>query len=181
MTSTCQCTGPGFCETFQREQSTRNVAICRGEVLTPAKCEAYRRNWSLLIGVLIAPLPATGPGTDLKHLIAEFGLKPTTSCACEAMLLQMNAWGVTGCREHRAEILAHLTKAYKSTANLTKLRAGLTALASHATAPFTGGAPLPLTLEGLLDEALRRAELAAASLPPEPPQNVANAGESQQQ
>lgn len=152
MTENCECTGPGFCPVFGREQSARNVAICRGEVLTPAKCAAYRENWKLLSGVIITPPPATGPGTELKKLIGDYGLVPTSSCSCEAMILQMNAWGIAGCQEHRAEILAHLRKAYKSTANFAKLSAGLIAIASG----------LPLTLEGLLDEALRRAELAAA-------------------
>jgi len=53
-----------------------------------------------------------GPGTELKKIIAAYRLVPTETCGCEAMIQQMNAWGIAGCREHRAEILAHLHKAY---------------------------------------------------------------------
>jgi hypothetical protein len=42
---TCTCPAPGFCPTFNKEQAERHWLICRGEVLTPEKCEAYRQNW----------------------------------------------------------------------------------------------------------------------------------------
>src|SRR5687768_8983687 len=45
---TCNCPAPGICETFGKVQSERHWQICRGEVLTPQKCEAYRVNWANL-------------------------------------------------------------------------------------------------------------------------------------
>lgn len=52
--------------------------------------------------------PDYGPGTELKKLLAELGLQPSSGCECEARARQMNAWGPDGCREHRAEIITWL-------------------------------------------------------------------------
>lgn len=96
----------------------------------------------------VLPAIEEGPGTELHKLIAELGITPTPTCPCEQMRLRMNAWGPAGCREHREEILAHMRTAYDEASVVTKLRAGVLALAKD----------LPLTLAGLLDEAIRRAE-----------------------
>src|SRR6476469_4231182 len=42
----CSCAAAGFCPVFKKSMSERMVAICKGEVLTPEKCAAYRRNWA---------------------------------------------------------------------------------------------------------------------------------------
>jgi hypothetical protein len=81
------------------------------------------------------------PGTSLHRL------RPKEGCGCGAMIAQMNAWGVEGCRRRRREIIAHLKQAYGEATLLTKLTAFGQALANG----------LPLTLAGLVDEALRRA------------------------
>lgn len=98
------------------------------------------------------------PGAELKRLFAGLQITKTDGCNCDEWISRMNAWGIAGCQEHRGEILTHLNKAYKSASNLTKIQAGFAA--------FSQG--LPLTLEGLLDEALRRAELAATRVPASP-------------
>lgn len=64
------------------------------------------------------------------------------------MARQMDEWGPAGCREHKEEILAHLRKAYSKTDWATVLKAGMIALAQG----------LPLTIEGLVDLAIERAE-----------------------
>jgi len=92
--------------------------------------------------------PTHGPGTTLKSILSELGIKPTANCGCDAMVAKMNQWGADGCRLHREEILTHLHQAYNVSNILTKLKAGILAL----------GQGLPLTLEGLLDEAIQRAE-----------------------
>jgi hypothetical protein len=43
---TCTCHTAGFCQTFNREMPPRMHDICQGKVLTPEKCEAYRKLWS---------------------------------------------------------------------------------------------------------------------------------------
>lgn len=98
------------------------------------------------------PLNA-GPGTELHKLLAELGIKPDASCGCAAMQAKMDAWGPNGCREHEAEILEHLTAAYKSTDWPTVLTAGTRALRLG----------YPLTLRGLLALAIERSELATTA------------------
>jgi hypothetical protein len=57
----------------------------------------------------------------------------------------MNACGPSGCREHRAEIIRHL-ESQKDASLAEKLRAGALAMANG----------LPLTIGGLVDEAIKR-------------------------
>jgi hypothetical protein len=40
-----------------------------------------------------APIPTSGPGTELSKLLKRFGISPTPTCACRAMQQQMDAWG----------------------------------------------------------------------------------------
>lgn len=57
--------------------------------------------------------PPSGPGTALARIIAGIKLGRTAGCGCDEMLAKMNSWGVSGCNEHRDEILAHLQRAYR--------------------------------------------------------------------
>jgi len=98
---------------------------------------------------------ATGPGTALKSILAELGIKPTASCGCEAFASRMNIWGPEGCLEHREEIETHLRAAYDSADLATKLRAGVNAIAQGK----------PLTLAGLLDLAIQRGSESNPSTP----------------
>lgn len=50
-TNPCECEGPGFCQRYKKKQSERHFQICKGEVLTPEKCEVYRKNWAKLAEV----------------------------------------------------------------------------------------------------------------------------------
>lgn len=53
----------------------------------------------------ILPWPIEfGPGTELKDIFANLGVNPAPSCDCNSMAVQMNQWGVEGCREHFEEI-----------------------------------------------------------------------------
>jgi hypothetical protein len=116
----CQCAAAGACPLFARMMCQRDFEICRGEALladgTPMPAEyraAYRFQWGLRAGfVLPPPPPPSGPGVELAKLIAMLGAKPRAHCHCDEMIGRMNAWGVAGCRAHRAEIVAHLAGAY---------------------------------------------------------------------
>lgn len=48
---------------------------------------------------------AIGPGTELKSLLATFGIHATPNCKCNKMAKKMNAWGPDGCLEHMEEIV----------------------------------------------------------------------------
>jgi hypothetical protein len=53
---------------------------------------------------------ATGPGAELKKLLAgwPFRITATDTCPCNAMAHQMNAWGCDECELRMDEIVAHL-------------------------------------------------------------------------
>jgi glycosyltransferase involved in cell wall biosynthesis len=99
------------------------------------------------------PLPpiAAGPGTELTAIFTELGITPKASCKCKAKAAQMDAWGIAGCREHRAEIMEWMREAYDTATWSEKATAAWNAMRKG----------LPLTLEGLLDLAIERAEAKA--------------------
>lgn len=92
--------------------------------------------------------PGYGPGTELKKLFKTMGLKPKSSCQCDARAAKMDRNGIQWCRDNRDTILGWLAEGYDHAGWLEKLKAGALAV-THG---------LPLTLEGILDEAIRRAE-----------------------
>lgn len=92
-------------------------------------------------------VPTEGPGTELKKLFDELGVKPKRSCQCDQRMKEMNQLGVEGCKRSHARILYTLMDAYDEASIATKATALAMALSKG----------LPLTLEGLLDEAIRRA------------------------
>ena len=53
---------------------------------------------------------ATGPGAELKKLLAgwPFRIQTTDTCPCNAMAHQMNSWGCDECEVRMDEIVAHL-------------------------------------------------------------------------
>lgn len=105
----------------------------------------------------VSPPPAVvtgGPGTELKRLLGELGLTPVSGCGCDDRAALMDSWGVAGCRERRAEILAWLTDAREKAGWRVTLAAGLRALSGAIE-----GLDLRDPLGWLVDEAIRRADL----------------------
>lgn len=49
--------------------------------------------------------PGFGPGTELKKILASVGIEPSPSCDCNGKALQMDLWGVAGCRENRDAVV----------------------------------------------------------------------------
>lgn len=91
--------------------------------------------------------PAVGPGTELTAMLKL--IVDDESCSmCGLRAAQMNAWGVAGCREHRTEIIDWLMVAANERGWMVKIQAGVRAR-RHC---------LPLSIGGLVDEAIRRAE-----------------------
>jgi hypothetical protein len=87
-------------------------------------------------------------GTELTKLIAEYGIKPVKSCGCDSWKQKLNEWGVEGCVSNRQAIIAHLGEAYHAATWWQTLTAA-------GNAAFKS---LPLTLGGMVDEAIRRSE-----------------------
>jgi hypothetical protein len=44
-----------------------------------------------------APIPTSGPGTELSRLLKRIGIEPTPTCACRAKAQQMDLWGCDEC------------------------------------------------------------------------------------
>jgi hypothetical protein len=99
-------------------------------------------------------LPA-GPGTELKKLLAELGLKPSAGCKCAAKARQMDKLGVSGCRERLEEITGWLREARGQASWLETIQA--------AAAVLTSGLKIdPFDVEGsLVRLAIARAEKSA--------------------
>lgn len=102
----------------------------------------------------VVPSSQGGIGTSLKELIAELGMADFGGCGggCNSLAMQMDAWGIEGCREHREEILAQLRQHKAHMTWKQTLQAGKNAvLAGLILNPLD---PAP----GLLDEAIQRYE-----------------------
>lgn len=105
-----------------------------------------------------------GPGTHLVRLIKSLGFSADACDSCGGLAVQMNAWGVEGCREHRAEIVAKLKEAYAALTLAQWLSAAAAAI--HSGLAFRMN---PLDIEGsLLDVAIERATQAQNQSPPSP-------------
>lgn len=105
-----------------------------------------------------------GPGGFLIMIIGQIGARPDNcNGECNKMARQMDEWGPAGCRDHREEILQHLRAAYSKTDWPTVFAAAL-AGSTHLwlVRRINPLHPIESGLSALLDEAIRRAEQAAA-------------------
>lgn len=101
----------------------------------------------------VAKSPSPLVGDEMTSLVAEYNLAAKSSCSCKSWEGKMNDWGVSGCREHREEIISHLSEAYHAATWWDTFKAAGSAV-YHS---------LPLTLGGMVDEAIRRAESSCRS------------------
>lgn len=92
---------------------------------------------------------ASGPGSELKSILAELGQSAHGGCGCDDYAKKMDRWGVAGCRLNRSEIVQHLKSQAKWRDRISgaigAVKKGLWLNPLH---PF----------ESLVDEAIRRAE-----------------------
>jgi len=52
--------------------------------------------------------PLHGPGTHLHRMLARFGIRSSSECACRSRMIQMNKWGCDGCEENFDTIIEWL-------------------------------------------------------------------------
>lgn len=90
------------------------------------------------------------PGTELHELLQGLGVEMPAECPCRDRIQQMDAWGVDGCREHRATIIQWLTEAQQEAGWLSTLSVAWRA----CNQPWMRFAD---PLGSLVDEAVRRA------------------------
>jgi hypothetical protein len=91
--------------------------------------------------------PGGRPGTELRRIFDEMGVKPTAKCRCKQFARKMDYWGIDGCCQRTAEIVAHLQEHAKEFGLSTWAAAGWSAL-------WQGK---PRSLEGLVQLAIDRA------------------------
>ena len=99
--------------------------------------------------------PGFGPGTELKEILASLGINPAPGCDCNAKAMQMDVWGVKGCKINKQTIVDGILE--------NKDKWGWGAFASAAAKAVTSGLALRINplkpYESLVDEAIRRAEV----------------------
>lgn len=161
------------------EQLTgRMRKLCRGEVQTRAKQNAYREmlgleplpplypsvNTGIQRGAPAngSPLPKKScrrgkPGNELTALLQSLGIDSKwCKTGCSGFSAKMNAWGVQGCKERRAEIVKRLEEQQQT--------AGVAVTAKAAAMALVTGVAFEIDLTDplgwLADEAIRRAERA---------------------
>ncbi len=119
----------------------------------------------------LAP-PGYGPGTELKAMLAQLGITENPACDCNAKALQMDFWGVDGCRmpqpadqemfgekvlagTPRFDVIVGWMKAgYERWGWADRIKAAAAAVATGLAFKLCITDPFP----GLIEEAIRRAE-----------------------
>lgn len=103
------------------------------------------------------PMPL-GPGGELAEILRTMAVEAGPGCDCKARQAQMDAWGVAGCREHRAEILAWIEDGAPRWGWVEKLKAAALAVKSGLAWRLSPTDPYG----SLIDLAIDRAEAKAA-------------------
>ncbi len=98
--------------------------------------------------------PDFGPGTELKAMLASLGIEPAPSCDCNGKSVQMDVWGVAGCRANREQIITWMREGQSRWGWKDKLAAAAAAVKSGLAFKLNPLDPFP----SLIDEAIRRAE-----------------------
>lgn len=134
-----------------REKELRHLEIFaegqeRTKRLTPEEIKAAQEK-------LAAEMPPPGPGTQLKAILAELGIKPE-GCGCNELAYQMDVWGVDGTRLNAERILTQLRAEWTKRGWLEAGSVAAKAIAAGLAFRVNPFDPAP----GLLNEAIRRAE-----------------------
>jgi FkbM family methyltransferase len=78
----CSCPVAGYCPAFGKIQQPRHWQICRGEVLTPEACDAYRADWMVIaLNNGHDPLSCTHRGQVVDQRTQKVESKNCNTCA----------------------------------------------------------------------------------------------------
>lgn len=130
---------------FVRQDGDRYIhrcPVCGAEARSKYRDPAMRKQ---LCGVVRT---GRGVGDHLFDVLKEIGVKPASGCDCEKLRREMNQLGTDGCRERKSGLVMRLQR------NAGKYGIGEWASAGWS-ALWQGK---PLSLAGLLDLAIERAE-----------------------
>jgi hypothetical protein len=104
-------------------------------------------------------VPAEGPGTELKKILASLGVNPSPSCDCNGKAAQMNIWGVKFCRANLETIVGWMKDGAPRWKWTDKVWAASRAVATGLAFKLDLGDPF----RSIVVEAIRRAEANAAA------------------
>ena len=123
-----------------------------------------QKNWDLIVSDPVGysprlqsiprPSPVAprkiGPGSHLKMILEEMGIESKPNCSCRGLMTLMDQRGVAWVKrpEKKAFLLSEMRDNLENYGWSERLRAGIIAAWNN----------LPLSLEGLFDEAIRRCE-----------------------
>lgn len=93
-------------------------------------------------------------GEEVHRLLAALGIYDAADCGCRDKMRIMNSWGVAGCRQNRATIVAWLRESAAQRSWVERLCAGVELLGQPWFFPFD-------PIGSLVDEAIRRAEMSS--------------------
>jgi hypothetical protein len=91
-----------------------------------------------------------GPGTELKKMLAEYGVAQQAGCMCDAKAEQMDGWGVAGCLENRNDLVEGLKVEWGKLGLLERARIAARAISKGFIHPLD-------PIGALVDEAIKRA------------------------
>lgn len=99
--------------------------------------------------------PGFGPGTELKTLLKSLGIEQSPTCDCNGKALQMDLWGVDGCRANFDQIVQWMRDGQGRWGWKDKLLAAAMAVKTGLAFKLNPMDPFP----ALVEEAIRRAEV----------------------
>jgi len=111
--------------------------------------------------------PGRGPGTEFKKMAKELEITMPNNCTCNALMVQMDVWGVAGCRDNREKIIEQIKANADKWGWTQKLanyaKAGFNAVWSGLVFKLNPLDPIP----GMVDVAIDRAEVIEQQHPQE--------------
>jgi hypothetical protein len=96
----------------------------------------------------------SGPGTELKAILATLGITHQPGCDCNAKAAQMDAWGVAGCRSNFNQIVVWMRDGAPRWGWVAKIMAGAKAVKSGLALQVNWVDPFP----SLITLAIERAD-----------------------
>lgn len=121
----CQCTKPGWCERHQCRKTEYWLYLCQtqedyfqlwesgnGPGQTPDPTRRKKTCWEKQKAGELPNLnlPGYGPGTELKKMLAWWGIHETKTCKCHEHAVIMDRWGADKC-EQRMDVILGWIKA----------------------------------------------------------------------
>lgn len=97
----------------------------------------------------------SGPGTELKKILATLGITHQPGCDCNAKAIQMDQWGVAGCRENFDTIVGWMRDGATRWGWAARLKAGAKAVTSGLAREINWSDPFPSLITLAIERAAK--------------------------